>query len=231
MKVVQCWDDGVCNDIRLTDMLRKYGAKATFNLNPGAMGSERQPDSWVGRDYKGWSHNGYRGGRLSIKDIPEVYAGFQVASHCWLHENAGMTPDDQWIKAAYDARKFLEDIVQRPCRGFAWPCGRFTPETIALLKEKGFAYGRTTLSTFDVTECKEPLAIAANCHFLASDFWERYEKAKATGVFYFWGHSYEMYRYDEMWRNFEEKIKYISSDPDSEWADVIDIVPMLNSTK
>ena len=28
MKVVQCWDDGVINDLRLTGMLRQYGAKA-----------------------------------------------------------------------------------------------------------------------------------------------------------------------------------------------------------
>ena len=35
LKVVQCWDDGVINDIRLTDLLRRWGAKATFNLNPG----------------------------------------------------------------------------------------------------------------------------------------------------------------------------------------------------
>ena len=39
MKVVQCWDDGVVNDVRLTNLLRKYNAKATFNLNPGNHGS------------------------------------------------------------------------------------------------------------------------------------------------------------------------------------------------
>lgn len=231
MKVVQCWDDGVVNDIRLTDLLRKYGAKATFNLNPGLMGDERIPAHWVGRDYVGWSHNGFCGGKLAVKDIAKVYDGFQLASHCWRHENAGMTPDADWIKAALDGRRFIEDIVQRPCRGFAWPCGRYTPETITLLRENGFAYGRTTATTFDVTACEEPLALAANCHFQAADFWQRYEKARETGVFYFWGHSYEMYRYDEMWDFFEEKIRIISEDPGAEWADVIDIVPLLKGGK
>jgi peptidoglycan-N-acetylglucosamine deacetylase len=35
MKIVQCWDDGVVDDVRLIDILRKYGAKASFNLNFG----------------------------------------------------------------------------------------------------------------------------------------------------------------------------------------------------
>ncbi len=233
MKVVQCWDDGVVNDVRLTDLFRKYGAKATFNLNPGLMDPEKRVEpSWtVAGEITGWSHQGFRGGKLALCDIPEVYAGFRLASHCWRHENAGSIPDDQWIKAAVDARKCLEDVVQRPCPGFAWPCGRFTPETIALLRENGFAYGRTTQNTFDVTDCAEPLAIAANCHFMAGDFWTRYQRAKATGVFYFWGHSYEMFRYDEMWDHFEAKIKYISDDPDAEWADVIDIVPLLKGAQ
>ena len=30
IRVAQCWDDGVATDIRLTEILRKYNAKATF---------------------------------------------------------------------------------------------------------------------------------------------------------------------------------------------------------
>ena len=229
MKVVQCWDDGVVNDIRLTDLLRKHGAKATFNLNPGLMDPEKRgTPTWVKQGVGTNNHNfGFACGKLCHRDIPEVYRGFKLASHCWRHQNAGTIPDSEWIKAAMDARKFVEDIVQEPCPGFAWPCGVFTQGTIDLLRENGFAYGRTTKTTFDVTDCSEPLAISPNCHFKAPDFWQRYAKAKEVGAFYFWGHSYELFRYDEMWDSFESMIKYISDDPDAEWADVIDIVPML----
>jgi hypothetical protein len=41
MKLVQCWDDGVNDDIRLTQILRKHGAKATFNLNPTSHKAQR----------------------------------------------------------------------------------------------------------------------------------------------------------------------------------------------
>ena len=164
MKVVQCWDDGVITDGRLIDILRRHGAKATFNLNPGLMDPEKRGEcGWRKQGGGVWNHNfGFGVGKFSLRDIPEVYAGFELASHCWRHENAGSVPDDQWIKSALDARRFLEDIVQKPCRGFAWPCGVSTQGTIDLLRENGFAYGRTTQNTYDVTDCAEPLALAFN---------------------------------------------------------------------
>ena len=138
--------------------------------------------------------------------------------------------DEEVIKAACDARKYLEDAVGRECRGFAWPCGVFSPETCQGLRENGFAYGRTTLNTDDVTQCTDPIQLATNCHFMSRDFYTRYEAAKKTGVFYFWGHSYEMLDYDRLWEQFEYKLQFISEDPDAEWADVIDIVPLLKGS-
>lgn len=55
LKVVQCWDDGVVKDIRLAEILRKYKAKATFNLNPGFHGEDRVESGWAGKGYAGWS--------------------------------------------------------------------------------------------------------------------------------------------------------------------------------
>ena len=227
MKVVQCWDDGVINDLRLVELLRKYNAKATFNLNPGLMLDERIPNGWQ-RLNEGGGHcfNGYYAGRIGKREIAEVFEGFELASHCWKHENADSMPAEEWIKTAVSAREFLEDIVQRPCRGFAWPCGRYTRETCDALRAAGFAYGRTTVNVDFVTECEDAMALHSNCHFMNTGFYERYEKAKECGVFYFWGHSYEMLEYDKLWEQFELKLKYISEDPDAEWANVADIAPL-----
>ena len=228
MKVVQCWDDGANSDVRLSGLLRECNAKATFNLNPGLMG-KRVPSSWIKPGDKDWSFHGYRHGKIGLKDIAEVYDGFQLASHCWKHEKAGTIPDQEWIKSALDARHYLEDIVQHECRGFAWPYGCFTPETVRLLRENGFAYGRITKNTDDVINSPEPMVLPSSCHYQAGDFWDRYERAKQNGnkVFYFWGHSYEMFDYEPLWQQLEDKIRYITEDPDTEWADVIDIVPLL----
>ncbi len=231
-KVCTCWDDGVLNDERLVGLLRKHGAKATFNLNPGLMDPDRRGQrEWVAPRTPGWSHLGFRCGKLSLRDIPEVYAGFQLASHGWCHENAGSLPDDEWIASVMRARTYLEDVVQHPCTGFAWPCGVTTPGTIAALRAAGFEYGRTTAYSADVLgDNPEPMALRSSCHFLARDFWARYDAEKANGgVFYFWGHSYEIFEYDPLWDQLEGKLRLIAEDPDAEWIDVVDLARMLPS--
>jgi hypothetical protein len=35
-----------------------------------------------------------------------------------------------------------------------------------------------------------------------------------------------MLEYDKLWEQFELKLKYINDDPDSEWANVVDIAPL-----
>ena len=229
IKVAQCWDDGVATDIRLIEILRKYNAKATFNLCPGRMPKKTTYPFWLEPMHRGWTFNGFSGGIVGQENLLDVYSGFQVASHCWEHEVAGIVPDDVFLQKAVDARSFLEDIFQRDCPGFAWPCGRYTPETVKMLADAGFRYGRTVENTNDVTANSEPLAMAANCHFLDPLFWGIFDRAKETGVFYFWGHSYEMMDFDTLWERFEAGSKALSEDPEVEWVDVIDLVPRCHS--
>lgn len=229
LKVVQCWDDAPYNDLRLVEILRKYNAKATFNINTGLLVEQRRKPFWFdykNPDYSVGYFNNFYPGKLTLKDIKEVYDGFEIASHCHMHENASTMPHAEWIKKAVQAREILEDIVQRPCRGFAWPCGDYTPETCAELRKAGFAYGRTTKYIDFVTDNEDAMALHTNCHFMNYQFFQKYEKAKECGVFYFWGHSYEMLDYDKYWDLLEEKIAYISNDPDAEWCNVIDIAPL-----
>ena len=225
IRVAQCWDDGVLTDARLTDILRKYNAKATFNLCPGTIGENDTPMSWVPGDCRGWSHRGFQGGRVGRKNLTKVYGGFKVASHCMRHEVSGNLPLADFVSAAADARKFLEDVFGMECPGFAWPCGVFSPETTKALADAGFAYGRTTRNTADVAGYAHPMNLDSSCHFLAADFWSKFDALKKTGgIFYFWGHSYEMMDSEGMWRHFETKIEAISRDPEVEWIDVVDIV-------
>ena len=154
----------------------------------------------------------------------QVYKDFQVASHCWKHECAGEVPDADFIKAAVDARHFLEDIFGRSCPGFAWPCSRHTPATCDLLRENGFAYARVSNRAHSATPSDDPMLFVPTCHFQDRDFYDCYEQAKQNGVFYFWGHSYEMMDSPGMWQQLEDKLAWISRDPEAEWADVIDIV-------
>lgn len=227
VKVAQCWDDGPTTDVRLVELLKKYNAKATFNLCPGQLREERSGPSWYNREENAnvWNHKGFCAGRVGRNEMYDLYKDFCVASHCWNHQTIGYNPEDEIVKAAIDARKFLEDMFQKECNGFAWPCGRFSDYLVEKLTENGFKYGRTTRKAKIVEDYEHPMLLDASCHFQDIEFFDLFEQAKArNGIFYFWGHSYEMMDSEGMWGQLELKLKILSEDPDVEWIDVIDIV-------
>ena len=220
IKVAQCWDDGVLNDIRLTELCRKYKAKATFNLNPALHEADK-------RITAGWffGNPGYCPGKLAWSEVKDVYDGFEVASHTMNHRNAGVVDDKVFVAEAKAARDILEDLFQKECPGFAWPCGVYTERTVDMLAEAGFAYGRTIENTDRVSGYKHPMILHSSCHFLNKDFWNIFERAGETdGVFYFWGHSYEMMNDENLWRNFEDNLRRLSENPEVCWVTVVDLV-------
>ncbi len=224
VKVACCWDDGVVNDIRLIGLLRKYNAKATFNLNPGAMPEHTGVPRWRTLDEQAWSYNGFINGKVGLSEMKEIYEDFQVASHGWVHKG-GSVPAEEFIKDAMDARKYLEDIFQRECLGYAWPCGDYTPQAARLLKDAGFLYGRTTQYTENVGFTDSPLQLHSTCHHMDRLFCDKFRKAKEkNGIFYFWGHSYEFLDCEGLWNQMEQKLAMLAEDPEVQWIDVIDIV-------
>ena len=221
IRVACCWDDGVSNDIPLIALLRKYNAKATFNLCPAFMPEETTSPRWAAKG-ENQGHLGFFCGRVGLKQLVEVYKDFQVASHCWAHENA----DDleTFIPAAVKCRNFLEETFQRECPGFAYPNGRFSQESADALRAAGFTYGRTTRYTDAVSNNEDMLQLRSNCHFQDREFYSKYLAAKeGDGIFYFWGHAYEMMDCAGLWQQFENKLAFIAEDPDAEWIDVCDI--------
>jgi len=215
-KVAQCWDDGVVNDVIVAEICRKYNAKATFNINPGRRDKTLRKCQWTYQDFDVLG--------LALDEMPSVYEGFQVASHTMTHPNPAKISPAEFRREAVDARKYIEDVWQREARGFAWPYGVYNDVCVEILREEGFAYGRTTKNVESVIPCEEPLALPSNCHFLNPDFFAILEKAKKTGNFYFWGHSYEMKNDPALRNRYENIIRTISADPDAVWVDVIDLV-------
>lgn len=216
MRVVQCWDDGVNDDIRVCDILRKHGAKASFNLNPTTHHEERR-----GGHNEKW---GKTIQRLARDELRSVYEGFTIANHSMTHPWPTRIPLEQWRSEVFDARKILQDWFQQPILGFAYPYGNYDAATAEVVREAGHVYARTTRNVTPCFPVANPMEFHADRHFLAPDFWERYEQAKASGcgVFYFWGHSYELCT-EEQWAGFDAQIARISADPDAEWANLPDL--------
>lgn len=214
-KVAQCWDDGVANDIKVAEICRRHGAKATFNLNPGLSQNQRMA---------GWKYKDFDVFRLGKAEYKSVYEGFELASHTMTHPRPSKIDPEVFRKEAVDARHFIEDLKQREQRGFAWPFGDFNDACVKILHEEAFAYGRTTKNALNILEGTDPMALPSHCHFADPEFKRKWHDAKKTGVFYFWGHSYEMKDDKALWERYEHLVRDISADPEALWVNVVDLV-------
>lgn len=212
IKVVQCWDDGVHDDLRVMEILRKYGAKASFNLNAGIHKPTRE---------SGWKYRGVKDVyRLALPELTSAYEGFLVANHSLTHPHLEEIPITDAVREIREGRDRLEQIFGYAVVGFAYPFGTHNEAVRDAVRDAGHLYARTTENVADVFPPADPMAFASNCHFKNAEFWTRFEHVKQVGgVFYFWGHSYEIMDESE-WAAFDEQIDRLSADPAVVWTDL-----------
>jgi peptidoglycan/xylan/chitin deacetylase (PgdA/CDA1 family) len=213
MKLVQCWDDGVEDDVRLIEILRKHGAKASFNLNFGLLNQPRS-SGWSYRDVKEVF-------RLPKERIKEVYEGFLVANHSLSHPYLEQIPIHDAVREIHEGKTQLEQHFGYAVKGFSYPFGTYNPAVQEAVREAGHVYARTTLSVPEIFPCADVTTFHPNCHFMDGEFWKKFEHVKAgNGTFYFWGHSYENVT-DEDWENLDAKIARLSAE--GEWVNLPDL--------
>ncbi|GAB6906306.1 hypothetical protein JCM12296A_21410 [Desulfosarcina cetonica] len=197
-------------DARLTDLLRRLDIPATFNLCAGLHDNQRR---------FGWMHAGQEVWRLGWGEMRGVYDGFTIANHSLTHPNLCEMPGSAARHEIAVGRERLRQFFGQRVAGFVYPFGAVNPAVMAMVRETGHVYARTVESTADVFPPADPMAFHPSCHFQAPDFWQRYDDAKRCGVFYFWGHSYELVD-DTLWQRLEALFEQISADPDSRWGDL-----------
>jgi len=211
VQVAQCWDDGVVDDIRLIALLRKYGAKASFNLNFGLHEEERSTT---------WKYEGVKEvWRLSRAELKSVYEGFTVANHGYRH----VPPARVSIAEAHEdirvGRESLEQYFGFPVVGYVYPGGSYDQATMDLVRATGHAYGRTIKMVANVFPLEDPMALHPSCDFKDPKFWEKFESVQRTGgVFYFMGHSYQ-FMTEADWDAFEQILQRLLQ-AGVEWVDL-----------
>ncbi|MFZ1642704.1 MAG: polysaccharide deacetylase family protein [Candidatus Contendobacter sp.] len=211
MKIAQSWDDGVVDDVRLADLLRRYRARATFNLNPGLYQPQRS---------FGWNHGDKEVWRLGRDELVEVYAGFEIANHSLMHPNLPDLSLEALDWEIRESRRILQDWFQQPVRGFCYPFGGCNPAVKDAVRAAGHGYARTVTEIDPPFPPADPLELGVSCRFNDPAFWTRYQSARAAdGVFLFWGHGYELTS-KAMWTDLEDKLARISADPVAEWVNI-----------
>ncbi|QAA34376.1 polysaccharide deacetylase family protein [Clostridium manihotivorum] len=213
------YDDGVEQDVKLIEIMNKYGLRGTFNLNSGLYAPE-------GTVYP----NGQIHRRMTEKEVSEVYknSGQEVAVHALTHPSLTNISVPMVINEIIEDRKNLEKQFGQIVRGMAYPYGTFNDEVVKALKNCGIAYARTVISTNDFRIPKDWLRLTATCHHnspelmkLANSFIED-EVADQPYLFYLWGHSYE-FESDDNWNVIEDFAKYVENNKEVWYATNIEI--------
>ncbi len=206
------YDDGTTQDIRLIELMNRYGLKCTFNLNSGLLGNRgilRRPQGTIAH-YK-----------LHPSDVKAVYEGHEVAVHSLTHPTLTELPDTEVIRQVEEDRLALSELCGYEVIGMAYPNGPNDARVASLLRERtGVQYSRTVActGTFDKQEnlyqfnptvfhlhFDEMMALGEN--FLAM-------QPDTPQIFYVWGHAFEMDYASENWVRLEEFFKLISGHDD-----------------
>lgn len=230
--VTLSYDDGVREDIRLSDIITPHGMKCTFNYNSPIMREN-----------------------LSEEEVAEyvIGRGHEIAVHGEYHKANGSHRPIEGIIDVLNCRLALEKKYKRIIRGMAYPdsgitllCNGTDYESIKqYLKELDITYSRTLggdNNSFELPQDfyawmptahhNNPKIFEYIDEFLSIDTSEKaYCARREPRLFYLWGHSYE-FENNNNW-DLLEKISKKLGDRDDIWyatnGEIYDYVNAYNS--
>ena len=141
------FDDGVTQDVRLIEILNRYGLKGTFNLNSELLGLAGE----LQRNGKTVRHD-----KIAPEDVRRIYAGHEIAAHTLTHPNlTKLESREEIIRQVEEDRKNLSMLCGYEVVGMAYPCGGVNhDERVAEIVKHhtGIKYARTIISTHAFVE-------------------------------------------------------------------------------
>jgi len=209
------YDDGVTQDIKLIELLNKYGLKCTFNINSKLLGTKgillRQKQR-IARY------------RIAQDDVKYVYEGHEVAAHTLTHPNLTSLNENEIIYQVEQDRNYLSEIVGYEVKGMAYPNGGVNNDDRVAEVIKTYTnikYCRTITNTDSFDIQNNLYRFNPNVHHI-----QQFDRLMKMGrefvelntdspkIFYIWGHSYEMDYAPDNWIKLEEFFKLISNKND-----------------
>lgn len=224
------FDDGVTQDEKLIVFMKNCGLKGTFNINAGLMGEK----DWLVQPGIDVSHY-----KFSAEKVRDVYRDCEIAVHTMSHADLTAVPSSMAVYEITECKKELEDIVNRPVRGMAYPFGTWNEGVTDILKFCGIDYARTVKSSGSFHLPDDFLVWNPTCHhtdekinayadlFLNEETQNDY---KEPLLFYIWGHSYELDAF-EQWDLLEAFMKKIGFHHEIWYATNIEICDYMKAVK
>lgn len=227
LKFTTSWDDGDILDIRLANLLSRYGIKGTFYITKN-----------------------YRPDRLSESDIRNISKEHEIGAHTLTHPDLRTLTPEKLREEISGSKQWLEGVLNSEILLFCYPRGFYNDTVVTAVKNAGFLGARTTQHG-SVSSINDPFQIPTSVqvypfpfrkidskHFywskLFEPFIQRSRALKVIGVsfffmtswlrsttaafdaaqkngntFHLWGHSWEIEKYN-MWNDLEKFLRYVA---------------------
>lgn len=202
------FDDGLEQDKKTLEIMRKYGIKGTFNLNSGLLG-QKGDIKYMGKYGMANVDKGQKkrrfwkfadSDRIPADEIRQVYEGMELCTHSVHHVDLSkLSPEEMKAELLRD-KEALQQYSDLPVIGHAFPFGKTSPDVETVLRTNGFLYARGVMSEkakrhFAFPE--NPLSFKPTCWQIEGDIeklLDAFIAAEPTDgdmLFYLWGHGYE----------------------------------------
>ena len=194
------YDDGVEQDARLIDLMKKYEIKGTFNVSYGNI---CPPD----RIYE--ADRFHR--PMTLAQLKHVYDwdGVEIALHGCHHPWLERLVSSVAMQEIIEDRLGLEKEFGGVIRGMAYPFGTYNDQVVEILRQSGIRYARTTKSTKQFDMPADWLQLHPTCRHGSPSLMELTDKFIAQKVlqepklFYLWGHTFE-FDLEDNWNVIED---------------------------
>lgn len=207
MKVVCSFDDGTAQDLRVAELMAKYGVECTFYW-PVAPLAVNEPK-----------------GRLSLdnQERAAIAGSFEIGSHTLTHPLLTRIPFNQAVFEIRQSKKMLEIEFKKPVTKFAYPRGYANDQLQAAVREAGYSGARSTLVGY-VHHSENPYFEQTTVHVgcdrkeYADIPWFEYAlnmlriaRSEPDSIFHMFGHSWELNAYPKGWKKFETLLKEVTA--------------------
>lgn len=201
-RITLSFDDGVEQDVRLIEMLDRYGLKATFNLNSALLGDQDE------LEVRGVTVPHIK---VQPEQVAERYRNHEVAVHTLTHPRLTELSEEDILREVAEDQKALSELVGYDVVGMAYPCGgkNYDEMVMQVLEtETTIKYARTIIPSHNFEAPQRFLEWHPTCHMLQEDTMalvEAFDKAEPEKdmLLYIWGHSYELDAVEDRWTYME----------------------------
>jgi peptidoglycan/xylan/chitin deacetylase (PgdA/CDA1 family) len=124
------WDDNDSANLELARVLRTFGIKSTFYIDPAGY----RPDWALGIE-------------LRTDEIKELAETNELGSHTWSHKNLVKSDSESISTELTKSKEYLESIAGKPILGLAYPWGEHSNRVEKVVRDCGYLFAR------NVREC------------------------------------------------------------------------------